>query len=549
MPEAATPVGEAAIAATPSELPPPRPRRARPSPLLVAAGTFVAAGALLPVVYLLVRAADAGVVEAWRIATGDRSLELAARSTLLAALVTATCVAVAVPLAWVTARTDVPGRRTWGVLTALPLVIPSYIAAYALIGATGAGGLLSDWLSPFGVSSVPPVDGLAGAWLVLTAVSYPYVLLPVRATLSSMDTSLEEASRALGHGPRATFFRVVLPQLRPAIGAGALLVALYSLSDFGAVSLTRYDTFTRAIFLEYQSSFDRTPAAVLGLVLVALCLVVLWAEGRSRGRGAYHRVHGGGEAARSVTRLGRWRWAAFAACASVVAVALVLPLAVMGGWLARGIERGEPLSIAWEAAGHSLEASALAAAVTVVVAWPVAYLGARHPGRLAKAVERSSFVGYALPGVVVALSLVFLGSRALPAVYQTRGLLVFAYVVLFIPMAVGSLRASILQVGPQLEEASRSLGRGWWATLRLVVVPLVRPGVVAAVALVFLTVMKELPATVLLAPIGFDTLATQVWNASSEGFFARAAAPALFLVLLSSVPLAILTARESRTRR
>lgn len=524
-----------------------RPRR-RPPLVLALAALAVAAGALIPLGYLLIRATDNGIGEAIDIATGSRSVELLGRSTLLAGLVTASCIAIAVPIAWLTARTDLPGRRVWAVLTALPLVIPSYIAAYVMISATGPNGVLTEWLEPFGVGEVPGLSGLMGAWLVLTLVSYPYVLLPVRAALTRLDPTLEEASRSLGQGPRATFMRVVLPQLRPAIGAGSLLVALYTLSDFGAVSLARYDTFTRAIFLQYQGSFDRTAAAVLGLVLVVLCAGVLIAEARTRGRAAYHRGQVGSVAGKATTSLGRWRWVGLAVCGAIVTIALVLPLGVLGVWMIRGFDAGEPLRFAWEAARHSLQASGTAAVVTLVVAWPVAYLAARYPGRLATFTERSSFTGYALPGVVVALSLVFFGARVVPAIYQSPPLLTFGYVVLFLPMAVGSLRASILQVSPSLEEASRSLGRNWWGTLRRVTVPLVRPGAAAAFALVFLTVMKELPATLLLAPTGFDTLATEIWNASSEAFFARAAAPALLLVVLSSVPLAVLIARESRQR-
>ncbi len=530
----------------PSERPVGTRRRLPPSLSLPALA--VAAGAVLPFVYLLVRASEAGAVGAWEIATGGRSLELLTVSALLAAAVTASCVALAVPLAWLTVRTDLPARRTLALLTALPLVLPSYIAAYALIGATGPAGLLTDWLAPLGISEVPRVDGFVGAWVVLTLVSYPYVLLPVRATLGRLDPALEEASRSLGRGPTETFLRVVVPQLRPAIGAGGLLVALYTLSDFGAVALMRVDTFTRAIFLQYQASFDRTPAAVLALVLVALCLVILTAEARTRGRGAYHRSHGGGARRHEPARLGPWRWPAAVGCGAVVAVALVLPIGVVTGWLARGLESGEPLRLAWEATGNSLRASFSGAALTLVAAWPVAYLAARHPGRVAALTERASFAGYALPGVVVALALVFFGARLVPAVYQTQTLLTFAYAVLFLPMAVGALRSSILQVSPSLEEASRALGKGWWGTLRGVVLPLVRPGAVAAFALVFLTVMKELPATLLLAPTGFSTLATQIWNASSEAFFARAAAPALMLVLFSSVPLAVLVAREHKLR-
>jgi len=311
------------------------------------------------------------------------------------------------------------------------------------------------------------------------------------------------------------------------------------------VSLLRFDSFTRVIYVQYRASLDRSAAATLGLVLLALTLAVLTAETRSRGRAGYHRLHGGGARTPSVVHLGRWRWPAVGACAALVAIALVVPLGVIGYWLVRGLAAEEPLRLTTTLMGHSLVVSALGAVVAVVAAWPVAVLAARHPGRLSRLVERASFTGYALPGVVVALALVFFGARVVPAVYQTRTLLVFAYVVLFLPQAVGALRASLLQVNPSLEDASRLLGRSKAATTRAVVLPLVRPGVLAGGALVFLTCMKELPATLLLAPTGYDTLATQVWSATSEAFFGRAAAPALALVLLSELPMALLVIREA----
>jgi iron(III) transport system permease protein len=231
-----------------------------------------------------------------------------------------------------------------------------------------------------------------------------------------------------------------------------------------------------------------------------------------------------------------------------VLLALALHVGIIVYWLARGIAAGEPLRLTFSAAAHSLQASALGALAAVVVAWPVAVLSARYPGRFSHLVERTSYTGYALPGLVVALALVFFGARYAPGLYQTRVTLVFAYVVLFLPQAMGALRASLLQVNPTLEEAARSLGSSSTEVFRRVVLPLVRPGALTGFALVFLTAMKELPATLLLAPIGFPTLATQVWNATSEAFFARAAAPALGLVLLSSVPLAILVLREGKDR-
>ncbi len=505
----------------------------------------MAAATVLPAVYLVLRASDAGLGDVLETVTAGRTMELLGRTALLAVTVTVASVALAVPLAWLTVRTDLPGRRAFVVLSALPLAIPSYVGGFAFVAALGPRGLVQGALAPLGVEEVPSIYGFPGAWLVLTLFSYPYVLLTVRAALRRLDPSLEEASRTLGRGRRATFWRVVLPQLRPSIAAGGLLVALYTLSDFGAVSLLRFDSFTRAIFVQYRSSLDRSAAATLGLVLIALVLVVLAAEARSRGRADYHRLHGGGARPAPVVRLGRGRWPAAVACAALVGLALVVPLWVIGYWLVRGVAAGEPVRLTGTLIGHSLAASALGAVVAVVAAWPVAVLSARHPGRLSRLVERASFTGYALPGVVVALSLVFFGARVVPAVYQTRTLLVFAYVVLFLPQAVGAIRGSLLQVNPSLEEASRLLGRSRAATTRAVVLPLVRPGVLAGLALVFLTCMKELPATLLLAPTGYDTLATQIWSATSEAFFGRAAAPALVLVLLSALPMALLVIREA----
>ena len=520
------------------------PRR-RPAPVLTLLGLLVAAGAALPLTYLVIRASELGLDRIIEIATAERTLRLLLNTMLLAVSVTTASVLIAVPVAWLTVRTDLPGRRMWVVLTALPLAIPTYVGGFAFIAALGPRGALQGWLEPLGVDRLPSFYGFPGAWLVLTLFSYPYVLLTVRAALRRMDPSLEEASRTLGRGRATTFVRVVLPQLRPAITAGALLVALYTLSDFGAVSLLRFDSFTRAIFVQYRGSLDRSTAAVYGLVLVALTIGVLAVEQRFRGRENYHRLHGGGSRTPRPVALGRWRWVAAGACSLLVLVALVLPLAVIGYWFVRGLSAGEPLRLTTTLVANSVRASGLGAVAAVLAAFPVALLAVRHPGPLSRLVERLSWSGYALPGVVVALSLVFFGARVATPAYQTLAMLTFAYVVLFLPQAIGAIRASLLQVTPSLEEASRLLGSSPTTTFRRIVLPLTRPGATAGAALVFLTCMKELPATLLLAPTGYPTLATQIWSATSEAFFARAAIPALTLVAISALPLALLVIREA----
>lgn len=503
----------------------------------------MALAAALPAAYLLVRAIEGGMPGLIDTLASRRAVQLLAGTVLLAAAVTATSVAIAVPLAWLTVRTDVPARRLLTVVTALPLVIPSYVGGYAFVAALGPRGALQGALAGLGVERLPSIYGFVGAWLVLSLFTYPLVLLPARTALRGLDPSLEEAARSLGRSPARVFLSVTLPQLRPAVVSGALLVSLYTLADFGAVSLLRYDTFTRGIYTRLRT-FDPSGAAALALVLVALMLVVLWLEGRTRGRAAYHRSHSGSSRRLPRITLRGWRWPAFASCVLLELIALGVPAGVIGYWLSRALAVGDPLRLTVTLAGHSLGASALAAGIGVVCAWPVALLSARHPGPLARGLERLSHTGYALPGIVVALALVFFGIRYAPVLYQTTAMLVFAYIVLFLPQAVGALRASVLQIPPSLEEAARSLGSSPVQAFRRVVLPLVRPGALTGAALVFLTAMKELPATLLLAPTGFATLATQVWNSTSDAFFTRAAAPALALVLLSSVPMALLVARE-----
>ena len=499
---------------------------------------------VLPLAYLILRTLGAGT-EVWELLFRSRTLDILIRSALLVVAVTTASVAIAVPLAWLTLRTDLPFRAVWAVTTVLPLVIPSYVGGFLMVVVLGPKGSLQGWLAPLGVERLPEIFGFPGATLTLTLLSYPYVLLPVRAALASMDPALEEASRCLGKGTLSTFFRVTLPLLRPAIAAGALLVALYTLSDFGAVSLLHYETFTWAIYIQY-GSFARDLAAVLSLVLVVLALGILVLESRTRGRSQYYRNGTGVTRPPRTISLGRWRWLALAFCTAVVLVSLVTPMSVLGFWVIRGVSAGEPLLLFWSHARNSLYVSGLAALVTVVAALPIATLAVRYPSRGSGLLERFSYLGFSLPGIAVALALVFFGVRYATLLYQTLGLLIFAYVILFLPTAVGSVRASLLQVNPALEEAARSLGRAPFSVFSSITLPLVRSGILAGAALVFLLTMKELPATLILGPIGFKTLATSIWGSAEEAFFARAAAEGLLLILASSVPMAFLLRREER---
>ena len=505
---------------------------------------LVTGAILLPIAYLVVRVVSAET-PAWELILRPRSLGILGRTITLAAGVTTLSALIAVPLAWLTTRTDLPFRRLWTILSALPLVIPSYVGAYLFVSMLGPRGILQTWLQHLlGIERLPSIYGFPGALLVLTLLSYPYTFLSVRGALLGMDPAQEEASRSLGHGPFPTFWRVTLPQLRPGLVAGSLLVALYVLRDFGAVSIMRYTTFTRAIYVQYRSLFDRSGAAALSLVLIALTIAILLLEVRTRRD--KDRIYSTSTPNRppNIIPLGRWRWPALIFCSLIVGLGLLVPGSVLGYWLVRGVAAGEKITSQWPALKNSLIAAGLAAAVTLTASIPITVLRVRRPGSLSTIIERLTYVGFALPGVVVALALVFFGSGYALILYQTLPMLIFAYAVLFLPQSVGALEASLVQVHPHLEEAGRSLGRHPLQVFTRITLPLVRPGLGAGAALVFLTTMKELPATLILGPFGFKTLATSVWSAVSEAFFAQAAAPALLLILISSIPMAFLTLRK-----
>lgn len=518
------------------------PRQTATSRLLLAITIPLAAALLFPTIYLALRAAQVPLDEAASYLTRAGTLRVIGRSLLLVATVSLASAAIGIPAAWLTARTDLCGRRMWTIALTVPLVIPSYVAALALVGAFGQRGFVQGWLEPLGVERLPSIYGFWGAWLSITLLAYPYVFLSVRAGLKGLDPSLEEASRTLGRSAWETFRRVTLRQLTPSIMAGVLLVALYTLSDFGAVAIMQYNVFTRAIYL--RLSLDLETAALLSMVLVALSIAILALVNRTEQRGSTYYAQRSARAPQRIA-LGRWHAAAQAFLALITLLSLIAPLGVLSYWLINGLQQGETLRDVIVPLQRSIRAAALAAVACGALTLPFVVLQVRYPSRVSHRLARAAYLGYALPGVVIGLAFVFVGARVLGTLrdwfgltdYRSLGLLVAAYVVRFIPQAIGPARAALLQVNPHLEESALTLGRNRPRVFATITLPLMRPGLVAGVALVFLTAMKELPVTLLLAPSGYVTLATRIWSASSESFYARAAAPALVLVLISALSL------------
>jgi iron(III) transport system permease protein len=505
----------------------PRPGRFPDAFLLLAA--LAAAGALLPLGYLLLRVLEADWTTLGSLLARPRNLQLLGNTLALTAGVLAVDTALALPLAWLLSRTELAARRSLTVLAVLPLAVPGYVMALALLGLGGAQGMLAR---AFGIV-VPRPSGYVGALVCIALYTFPYVFLNVRTALLGMDPSHEEAARSLGCPPRGVVLRVVLPQLRPALLASWLVVGLYTLGDFGAVSLMRYETFSFAIYLQYAGAFDRTYAAGLALVLLALALVPIAIQGQLlRGR-AFHRTGPGSGRPPVRVPLGRWRVLAWAFLGLVYAVSLGLPVGTLVYWLWQrplSPQAGRLAASAW----GSLSVALPVAAAAAVWAVPLAYRTARKPGRISQALEGAAYLGYATPPFAVGLGWVFFGLRGLPWLYQTLPLLVVALALHFLAVAAGPVRSALAQAPPRLEEAARALGYGPVAAFARTTLPLILRGTVAGAALVFLLAVKELPITFLLAPPGFSTLATQVFASTSEALFAQAAPFALALVALSA---------------
>ncbi|MEE2034900.1 ABC transporter permease [Rhodococcus chondri] len=471
--------------------------------------------------HLVTRAYADGPDRVWSLIFRTRTLDLVWRSGILAVTVTVACLVLGLAAAWLTTRTDLPGRGWFALALSVPLAIPSYVSGFV-------------WIAQF-----PALEGFVGAALVLTCASFPYVYLPVAAALASADPGLEEVARTLGRGRVRTTLTVTLRQVWPTAAAGGLLVALYTLSDFGAVALMRYEAFTLAIYGSYRGLLDRTPAAVFGLVLVVLAIALTVAE-RGVRRGATARVGSGAARTPESVALGAQKWPALAFLVAVLTVSVGVPVAGLARWLWRSQQVAVDWSGIWTATTYTLWVAALGALLTTVLAVPVGVYAARSGSPLSRFTESAAYIGFALPGITVGLALVFFGIRLLPQWYQQTPMLLIAYAVLFLPLAVGSIHAAVRGVPRGLEDASATLGSGRLLTGLRVTIPLAAPGVVAGAALAFLTIAKELPATLLLVPIGRDTLATGMWKHTETLAYGSAAPYAVILVLIAALPSLIL---------
>jgi iron(III) transport system permease protein len=441
----------------------------------------------------------------------------------LTVVVTFLCAVIGTLAAFCVERTDLPGRHIWAVLVVIPFAIPDFVVS-------------------FGWSSLSTsVSGFRGAVLVMTLAVYPLVYLPVAASFRGADPGQEEIARSLGSSRVSTFFRITLGQARRAILGGCLLVALVILAEYGAFEILGYRTFTTEIFSEFNGGFDTASACALSLVLVALSFFVLFGEASLRGRGRVSRSGPGVQRVFVRRPLGRAKYPVLAAFVVLVGAALGVPVGSSIYWIFEGGAHAlggvSLVTAALTTAGYAASAGLLA----TLMAIPVALLAVRYPNRFHLYLARSTFLVLAMPGLVVALALTYFSEQHADGFgYLTAPLLIFAYALMFFPLALVGVRASIAQAPVAIEEVASSLGVNRLEVLRRVTLPLVAPGLGAAFCLVFLSCVTELTATLILIPTGAQTLSTQFWAYQQNLSYGQAAPFALAMIVIAAGPAYVL---------
>lgn len=468
-------------------------------------------------------------------------------------------VALGVSLAWLVATCEFPGRRWLDWALMLPLAIPTYVVAFVVLGLMDYSGpvqtLWRQWLG--NDAWFPDVRSPTGVVFVMVTVLYPYVYMLARSAFLAQGRGLMDAARLLGHSPWHSFWRVALPMARPAIAAGTALALMETLADFGAVAVFNYDTFTTAIYKSWFGFFNLPAAAQLASLLLLFVGLALYAEQRARGNSRFHQQP---RRTREAYQLqGTKAWAASAYCLLVVIIAFVVPVTQLLLWV---IETGasDMNQRYWQLIGHTFSLAGMAATATTLFALLVAYsLRLRGKHHLSGSARIAS-LGYALPGSVLAvgimLAFAFFDQQLINPLRELLGLeprqilvgslfaLVLAYMIRFFSVGFGPVQSSLERIRPSFQEAAHTLGANQWQVLKRIYLPLLTPGLLTALLLVLVDTMKEMPATLLLRPFGWDTLAVRVYEMTSEGEWERAALPALTLVLISIPPVIVLIRRS-----
>ncbi|MDA9686454.1 iron ABC transporter permease [bacterium] len=443
-------------------------------------------------------------------------------------------------------RFNIPGSKILFTLSVLPLVIPSYIGALTYVSAFSPKGLFVQLFSSLGINEIAGIDGFFGSWLVLTLFTYPYVVLICSSALRNLDSTVEDAARSLGKNRFNVYTQVVVPRLKKPIIFSGLLVGLYVISDFGAVSLMRYSTLTKAIYSYYEFNINGDPVIFYSSILIVLALLISFIQrGSEEARSA--KVSGTPKISEKTNLSPRSKVLIYTFLSLVIFSGLILPISVLSYWLIRGLSAGNSVRAVFGGVVGSLSVSLLAALFSVIVSTPIIIMVSQYRSKFGNVLERIMLALYGLPHISVGVAILFITIKIFPSIYQSFTALIISYLIVFLPQAIGAGQASMEQVKSNYLDASAGLGMSKLKSFYRITLPLIYRGLFAGGALVFLSTMKELPQTLLLRPTGLNTMAIDIWSYASEGLFTQAAFSSFILLAISAIPTYILSTRNLTT--
>ena len=500
---------------------------------------------LLPTFYLV-----------WRFLTFTRSyvsffrswnvFDLLLNTMLLFIFVVISSLILGLSISIILVRFNIPGSKILFTLSVLPLVIPSYIGALTYVSAFSPKGLFVQLFSSLGINEIAGIDGFFGSWLVLTLFTYPYVLLICSSALRNLDSTVEDAARSLGKNRFNVYTQVVIPRLKKPIIFSGLLVGLYVISDFGAVSLMRYSTLTKAIYSYYEFNINGDPVIFYSSILIVLALLISFIQrGSEEARSA--KVSGTPKISEKTNLSPRSKVLIYTFLSLVIFSGLILPISVLSYWLIRGLSAGNSVRAVFGGVVGSLSVSLLAALFSVIVSTPIIIMVSQYRSKFGNVLERIMLALYGLPHISVGVAILFITIKIFPSIYQSFTALIISYLIVFLPQAIGAGQASMEQVKSNYLDASSGLGMSKLKSFYRITLPLIYRGLFAGGALVFLSTMKELPQTLLLRPTGLNTMAIDIWSYASEGLFTQAAFSSFILLAISAIPTYILSTRNLTT--
>ena len=462
-------------------------------------------------------------------------LKLSFNTVSLILLVVTFSILISLPLAFLNVRSNMPFSRFLTPISVLPIALPSYVMATTQIEIWSKNGWVHNLLKLFfEMKTFPSFYGLVGSVFVLSLITYPYVYIGLAAMFRRFDYQMIDASRTLGDSSFATFRKIIFPLVKPTIVTGSLLVSLYVLSDFGAVSLLRYNTFTIAIFNRMYNSISNYGVLEISLLAILFCFIILFIESKTKNEARYFSNSNLSDLKK--VDLGFWKWILLPISLLPLIFGFILPISVLIYWFIIGFGEDAGFREVVQPTINTIIISSVSALFITLVCIPLLITIKKNIRILSFMVDKVSYIGLSLPGVIVSMSLVFFCINYFDYIYQTFIVLVLGYFISFLPAALGPIKSSMTQIDPKLEDASFTLGAGKIKTYYNVIIKLASPGFIYGGVLVFILCLKELPATLILSPIGFQTLATEIWSNASEAFFIKTALASIVLVIIAGIP-------------